>query len=175
MTESTRTQQSPPPVGGQRRRANVRAGILPFIGVILFAVVTIPQFIGDGGEGWGPALVANGVTYLIGWAGIGAGISRIFFGRRISKSIGFDKRPYELEVGFADLAMGIVALLAVGYSPEFSLAVILINAIFRVGCGIGHIRSLIRDRNVAINNTAILFIDFVVPAFLITAYFTVWG
>ena len=71
--------------------------------------------------------------------------------------------------------MGIVALLASGYGPDFALAVILINAIFRVGCGIGHIRSMIRDRNFAINNTAILFIDFVVPAFLIATYYSVWG
>ena len=146
-------------------------GLLPFIGVILFAVATIVQFATGAGADWGPTLVANAVTYLIGWAGVGAGISHIFFGRRISRTIGFRQSPYELEVGFADLAMGVVALLATGYAPEFSLAVILINAIFRVGCGIGHIRSMVQDHNFAINNTAILFIDFVVPAFLVTAYY----
>lgn len=103
------------------------------------------------------------------------GISHIFFGRRISQTIGFDKSPYELEVGFADLAMGIVALLASGHGPDFALAVILISAIFRVGCGIGHIRSMIRGRNFAIDNTAILLIDFAVPAFLIATYYAVWG
>lgn len=146
-------------------------GLLPFIGVILFVVATIVQFAGGAGADWGPTLVANAVTYLIGWAGVGAGISHIFFGRKISRTIGFQQSPYELEVGFADLAMGIVALLASGYAPEFSLAVILISAIFRVGCGIGHIRSMVQDRNFAINNTAILFIDFVVPAFLVMAYY----
>ena len=44
------------------------------------------------------------------------------------------------EVGWADLAMGIVALLSVYYSSDFALAVIFASSIYRVGCGIGHIR-----------------------------------
>lgn len=169
-TESTRTVQTPP-----SRRGSVVGGLLPVIGVILFVGATILQFAGGARDDWGQTFLANAIVYLIGWAGVGAGISHIFFGRRISHTIGFDKSPYELEVGFADLAMGIVALLASGYGPDFALAVILINTIFRVGCGIGHIRSMIRDRNFAINNTAILFIDFAVPTFLVATYYAVWG
>lgn len=120
----------------------------------------------------GPQLVANAVTYMIGWAGVGAGISHLFFGNKISKTIGFEKSPYELEVGFADLSMGIVALMAANYSIELTLAVILVSSIFRVGCGIGHIRSMIKDRNFAVNNTLILVTNFLVPAFLIFAYYT---
>ena len=75
----------------------------------------------------------------------------------------------------ANLAMGIVPLVASGFVPEFSLAVILINAIFRVGCGVGHVLSMIKERNYAINNTAILFIDFAVPAFLLITYYAVEG
>lgn len=152
------------------RRRSAASGILPFIGVILFVIATIVQFAQGAGDDWGPTVVLNGVVYLIGWAGIGAGISHIFFGRAISRSIGFEKSPYELEVGFADLAMGIVAVLAAGYTSEYWWAIILTSAIFRVGCGFGHIRSMIRDGNFAINNTAILFINFVVPAFMIIAF-----
>ncbi|WP_396642917.1 DUF6790 family protein [Microbacterium sp.] len=169
-TESTRTVQTP-----RSRRGSVIGGLLPFIGVILFIGATILQFAGGVEDDGGPTFLANAIVYLIGWAGVGAGISHIFFGRRISQTIGFDKSPYELEVGFADLAMGIVALLASGYGPDFALAVILSNAIFRIGCGIGHIRAMIRDRNFAINNTAILFIDFAVPAFLVATYYSVWA
>lgn len=154
----------------QAPRTSRIGGLLPFLGVILFLAATIAQFATGAGDDWGPTLVGNAVTYLIGWAGVGAGVSHLFFGRRISGTIGFRPSPYELEVGFADLAMGVVALLAAGYGPEFSLAVILVNAIFRVGCGIGHVRSMVQDRNFAINNTAILFVNFVVPAFLLVAY-----
>ncbi len=63
------------------------------------------------------------------------------------------------------------AVLAGSFTPEYSLALIIANSIFRVGAGLGHVRSMITDRNFAINNTAILFIDFLVPAFLFWAYF----
>ncbi|SIT89786.1 DUF6790 family protein [Microbacterium sp. RU33B] len=153
-------------------RKSVISGLLPFIGVILFVIFTILQFAQGAGDDWGPTLVQNAVIYMIGWSGVGAGISHILFGRKISQSIGFDKSPYELEVGFADLAMGIVGLLAAQFSPDYWLAIILVSSIFRVGCGFGHIRSMIQDRNFAINNTAILFVNFVVPAFLLFAFFT---
>ena len=85
-------------------------------------------------------------------------------------SVGFEQSPYELEVGFVDLSMGIAGVIAASFSPDFWWAVILISSISRVCCGIGHIRSMVRDRNFAVNNTAILVINFVVPAFLIVAY-----
>ncbi len=153
-------------------RRSLISGILPFIGVILFVIATIMQFAGGAEEGWGPTLVQNAVVYMIGWAGIGAGISHLFFGTRISRSIGFEKSPYELEVGFADLAMGIVGVMAAAYSPDYWLSIILASSIFRVGCGLGHIRSMVKEGNFAINNTAILFVNFVVPAFLLFAFFT---
>jgi hypothetical protein len=153
-------------------RHSAIGGLLPFIGVILFVIFTIIQFASGAGEDWRSTLVTNAVVYMIGWAGIGAGISHLFFGRRISKTIGFQKSPYELEVGFADLAMGVVGVIAAGFSPDYWLAIILVSSIFRIGCGIGHIRSMIQDRNFAINNTAILFVNFVVPAFLLFAWFT---
>jgi len=155
-------------------RPSIVGGLLPFIGVILFLIMTVVQFAGGAGEGWGPALVLNAVVYMIGIAGIGAGIAHLFFGRRISRTIGFATNPYELEVGFADLAIGVAAVLAGGFSPDYWFAVILVSAIFRVGCGIGHIRSMVRDRNFAVNNTAILFIDFVVPIFVVIA-FALWA
>lgn len=167
MTTSAPADQPVTPV-----KSSLAGGILPLIGVILFVIVTIIQFAGGAGAQVGQQLLANAVTYMIGWAGVGAGIAHLFFGRRISKTIGFEKSPYELEVGFADLAFGIVGLMAASYSMEFALAVILASSIFRVGCGIGHIRSIVKERNFAINNTLILVSDFLVPAFLIFAYYT---
>jgi len=101
---------------------------------------------------------------------LGAGISHLFFGKTISASIGFEKSPFEFEVGFADLAMGITGLMAQGQNKEFWLAIIVTSSIFRVGCGIGHIRQIVREQNYAPNNTVVLFTNFVVPAFLVLAY-----
>lgn len=173
---STTTTPAPAPttdVAAHHKRSWL-GGLLPLIGTFLFLGATIIQFAGGAGEHWGPTLVSNAVVYLIGWAGVGAGVSHIFFGKRISRTIGFEQSPYEFEVGFADLTMGIVALMSVYYSPDFALAIIFMSSIYRVLCGIGHIRSMIRDHNFAINNTLILFTNFVVPAFLIVAFYA-WG
>jgi hypothetical protein len=171
LSNATAAPESSSTHSGEPKR-HVVGALLPFIGVILFLVATAQQFASEPGTNWGPVLVMNAVTYMIGWAGVGAGISHIFFGKRTSGSIGFGRSPYELEVGFADLAMGVVALLASSYSMDFALAIILTSSIFRVGCGIGHVRSMVQERNFAPNNTLILIVDFLVPAFLLFAYFT---
>jgi hypothetical protein len=176
MTEPMTTEPATPTTAippHPRTRRGWLMGVLPFIGVILFVAVTIEQFAGgvSAAGDWGPTLVTNAVVYLIGWSMLGAGIAHLLFSRRTSASIGFTPGGFQLEVGFADLAMGIVALLAASYSKEYSLAIILASSIYRVGCGIGHIRSIVRERNFAINNTAILVVNFLVPAFLLVAYY----
>jgi hypothetical protein len=150
-------------------RASRSMGILPFIGVILFAVASIP-LLQDASGDWRTQLLENGLVYLIGVAGIGAGVSHILFARKTSASIGWAPSPFETEVGFANLGMGIAGVMAAGQEPAFWLALIVVNSVFRVGCGIGHIRQMIKDRNFAPNNTTILLINFGVPSFLILGY-----
>src|SRR6185437_3038792 len=87
------------------------------------------------GETRGVAPPAN-----IGWAGVGADISHLFFGNPISASIGFEHNPYEFEVGVCDLSLGIVGLMASYYTPAFWLTIIWFASLFKAGCGIGHIR-----------------------------------
>ena len=166
---TTHDATTPTESDGRRRRGSRMMGVLPFIGVILFAVSSIPMLWDTPGD-WQMQLLENGVVYLIGWAGIGGGISHIFFGRKTSASIGWAPSPFETEVGFANLGMGVAGVMAAGETPDFWLALIVVNAIFRIGCGIGHIRQIIQDRNFAPNNTSILLIDFGVPAFLVLGY-----
>jgi hypothetical protein len=151
------------------RRGSLKMAVLPFIGVILFAIASIP-LLQDAPADWQTQLLENGVVYLIGVAGIGAGISHILFARKTSASIGWGASPFETEVGFANLGMGIAGVMAAGQEPAFWLALIVVNSIFRIGCGIVHIRQMVRDRDYAPNNTTILLINFGVPAFLVLGY-----
>ena len=146
-------------------------GLLPYIGVILFVVTAVPIWFADHSGDWHQQLVSSGVQYLIGWASLGAGISHLFFGPKIARSIGWAASPFQLEVAFANIAFGVVGLLAASHTPEFWLAIILASAIYRIGCGYGHIKQIVQDRNFAINNTAILFLNFVVPAALLVMYY----
>lgn len=161
------------PVAPRSKVHAVLGGLLPFIGLILFTVATVVQIAGGLETGWQQQMLGNGVTYLIGWAMLGAGIAHLFFGKHISKTIGFKADRYEFEVGAADFAMGVAALVVAGSAPESWWAIILASSIFRVICGIGHIRSMIQDRNFAANNTTILFVNFAVPVFLVVGYL-VW-
>lgn len=144
-------------------------GILPFIGIILFVIASFPLLSG-GHHDWRHQLLLNGITYMIGWAGMGTGISHVFFGDKISKSIGFEQNEFETEVGYISLSLGIVALLASSHSTQYWLAIILASSLYRIMCGYLHVRQIIKAKNYAVNNTAILVINFAVPAFLLLAY-----
>jgi hypothetical protein len=147
-------------------------GVVPFIGSILF-LIDLASIL-DGKER-GAALhvhvIQSAVTNLIGWAGFGAGIAHLFFSRGVSRTIGFESGGFQTEVGFCDLSFGIVGLMAASHPPEFWLSIIWFSSLYRAGCGLGHIRSMLKDRNFAINNTLILVIDFGVPAFLLGSYY----
>ena len=159
------------PEPARQHHRSLLLGLLPFIGVILFAISAAQIVMGGQPAGWQHQLALAAVVYMIGWSALGAGISHIFFGKAISRSIGFTRSPFELEVGFANLGFGVAALMAGSFQKEYWLAIIVANSIFRVGCGAGHIKQIIMDRNFAINNTAILFLNFAVPAFLVFTYF----
>jgi hypothetical protein len=161
---------SDPTTTTARPKPHRALGILPFIGVILFVASAIPVLANPPSD-WRQELLQNGVVYLIGWAGIGAGISHLVFAKKTSTSIGWAASPFEAEVGFADLAMGIAGVMASGQPSTFWFAVIIINAIFRVGCGVNHARDIVQHHNRATNNTKILLINFGVPAFLLIGWF----
>jgi hypothetical protein len=147
------------------RAGHLVSGLLPWLGVLLF-VAHASTVVSRQPDGWRGDVVQLGVTYLIGVAGLGAGIAHLFFGRKIARSIGWQTSPFQWEVGCANAALGLAALQASSYGRQYWLALILASGLYRVGCGIGHIREIVRHRNFAINNTAILFLNFVVPVFL---------
>ena len=143
--------------------------VAPFIGLILFPVAAVP-ILADPTGGWQLELLQYGVVYLVGWAGIGAGIAHLLFARSTAASIGWATSPFETEVGWADLAMGVAGVLAGGQPPSYWLGVIVVSSIFRLGAAIGHVRQIVVERNLAPNNTAILLIDVGVPVFLVLGY-----
>lgn len=152
------------------KKGNAWIGILPYIGIIIFLVHAVSILSHDHQIGWEKNILLSGITNMIGIAGVGAGISHIFFADKINRSIGFQSSPYQTEVGFCDLSFGIVGLLAQYYSTDFWWSIILFSSIYRIGCGIGHIRQIILERNYAINNTMILVVNFGVPFILVSMY-----
>ena len=54
-----------------------------------------------------------------------SGIGHVFFGDFIAPVIGWDPSPFETEVGFHDIAWGLLAILAVKIRDTFCHAVVL--------------------------------------------------
>lgn len=144
--------------------------VLPYAGIIFFLIESGSIWLDGQYLNFEKEILLAGITNMVGIAGVGAGISHIFFSKSTSKSIGFEPNPYQLEVGFCDLSFGIVGLLAPYYSTDFWWAVILFSSLFRAGCGIGHILQIILEKNYKVNNTVILVVDFGVPFILISMY-----
>jgi hypothetical protein len=96
------------------------------------------------------------LDYIIIIVGIGqtiGGLVHIFNGPAIARAIGWAPgSPFQYEVGMANIAIGIAALLGSRFRGTYWLAVSLISGIFFLGAGVGHVRDFIVNGNSAAYN-----------------------
>lgn len=112
------------------------------------------------------------LIYLFGFAAAGSGIgnffSHFFLSDFVAQSIGWETgSPFQLEVAFANLAIGLGALAAVTKRDGFREAVVLMITVFAMGATIVHIMEIISEGNLAPGNTFQIFANFIRPVFLI--------
>jgi hypothetical protein len=97
----------------------------------------------------GHTLVADDVAAQIGWP---AG------------------NPFQTEVGFTNLAFGVLGLLCARFRGDFWLATCVGWGVFLVGAGVTHVVDLVAHGNDAPSNTGpVLYGDFIKPALLLAA------
>lgn len=92
----------------------------------------------------------------VGVQGIWAGIFHIFFPGMAAASIGWQDSPFQFEIGVADMAIGITAVVSFWRGPDFRAAVVWYISLFYLGVAIGHIRQVIETGNMAANNFGVL-------------------
>lgn len=113
------------------------------------------------------------IVVTIGIAGIvGAGF-HLFDGPAIDREIGFTRGDggFQTEVGFGDLALGVVAVLAIWLRDRFLLAVVIVAAISLWGDAYGHIHQAAVDDNHDPDNTGpVLYADILFPLVAATLY-----
>jgi hypothetical protein len=115
------------------------------------------------------------VLLAVGIDGIWAGVFHIFFPGIASKEIGWAASPFEFEIGVADLAMGIVAVIAFRRSLEFKSAVALYAILFYAGVAVGHVHQAIAHHNFAPDNFGmLLLITFLRMVLLIVLLRAAW-
>ena len=101
-----------------------------------------------------------------GIGGIIAFIGHVFFGPSVAAQIGWPAgSPFQYEVGVADLAFGVTALLVPWIKGSYRLAAALGNSIFLLAAAVGHIRSLTVSGNAAVYNIGapIIIADIIMP------------
>jgi hypothetical protein len=149
-------------------------GLLPFGGIVLFAIAEVIVLITGGSGDLLRDTTMNAVLFLIGSAALGTAIAHIFFGPAIARSIGWQPGPFQFEVGAANAAIGVAAIvMGAAFDPASWLGPILAALVFLGLAGVGHIVDIVKRRNLSINNAGpILFLDFLVP--LVTLALWVW-
>jgi len=83
-------------------------------------------------------------------------IFHVFFGDTAAKFIGWDNSPFQAEVGFASLGVGIAGVLAYKASLPFRVATFIPPAAFSLGAAGGHIYQMIGAHNFAPGNVGLV-------------------
>ena len=96
-------------------------------------------------------LLPIGVGYT--WAGI----FHVFFPDIAAQSIGWQVSPFEFEIGVADMAIGITAIISFWQRLPFKAAVVIYIVLFNLGVTVGHLRDAMAG-NLAANNFGLLLV-----------------
>jgi 4-amino-4-deoxy-L-arabinose transferase-like glycosyltransferase len=112
------------------------------------------------------------LLYLFGvgvaGSGIGGFFGHFFISDSVAESIGWlTGNPFQLEVGFANLAVGILGIVAMGRRDGFREATVIAVTVLSVGATIVHARDIIETGNLAPGNTLQNVGNLLKPALLI--------
>jgi 4-amino-4-deoxy-L-arabinose transferase-like glycosyltransferase len=112
------------------------------------------------------------LLYLFGvgvaGSGIGGFFGHFFISDSVAESIGWPTgNPFQLEVGFANLAVGILGIVAMGRRDGFREATVIAVTVLGAGATIVHARDIIETGNLAPGNTLQNVGNLLKPALLI--------
>jgi uncharacterized protein DUF6790 len=91
-------------------------------------------------------------------------VFHVFFGDMAAKFIGWDNSPFQAEVGFASLGVGIAGVIAFRASLPFRFATLIPPSAFSLGAAGGHIYQMIVAHNFSPGNVGLVLpIDIIIP------------
>ncbi|MBV8344926.1 MAG: hypothetical protein JO190_08060 [Candidatus Eremiobacteraeota bacterium] len=115
---------------------------------------------------WGEVLFYNvGIGFVL------VGIFHAYFPQIAAPSIGWTPSPFEYELGWIEIALGLVAIMALWRGYEFRLAATIVFAIFALAAAAGHIQQIQCCHNYAPGNAGLTlwFGDIFVPVVIVVA------
>ncbi|MCB1113799.1 MAG: hypothetical protein KDK62_03500 [Chlamydiia bacterium] len=142
----------------------VRAALGPFFPWILLGLTLVFAILGWllGTPFW-KAYLSSGAFFMGGVQGVWAAFAHLLNPEKTARGIGWEKSPFQTEMGFTNLAIGITGLLSFFY-PSWSVAVALIVAILFAGCAFVHIKDLIENKNTAPFNAGPMLLSTIITA-----------
>ena len=112
------------------------------------------------------------LSFLVISVGIGsiwAFIGHLFLSEQVAASIGWVAgSPFQLEVAFANLAIGVLGILCYWIRGNFWTATVIVNSIFLLGDAYVHVINMLQFANYAPGNAgSVLYMDIIGPVILI--------
>ncbi|MFG3441951.1 DUF6790 family protein [Nonomuraea sp. NPDC047897] len=99
-----------------------------------------------------------------GVLGIIGGLSHIGpYAPEVADSIGFAHSPFQWEVGWADIAVGLIGLLSIWNRGSFMTAAVIAMAVLYWGDAVGHVMQWVAHGNTAPNNVWTIPTDILQP------------
>jgi uncharacterized protein DUF6790 len=110
------------------------------------------------------AFLAHYMLFPIGLSNLINFVFHVFFGDTAAKFIGWEQSPFQAEVGFASLGVGIAGVFAYKASLPFRVATFIPPAAFSLGAAGGHIYQMIAAHNFSPGNVGLVLpIDILMP------------
>lgn len=121
------------------------------------------------------AFVAFFFLFSIGIGYLNNFLMHVVFAEYTAKFIGWANSPFQLEVGFASLGMGVAGLIAFRQNLSFRFAALIPPAFFLWGAAGGHIYQIIKTYNMAPGNAGtILWTDILLPVIGFMLLYAQW-
>lgn len=90
----------------------------------------------------------------VGANGIGGAFGHLFLSDLVAEGIGWPTgSPFQLEMGFANLAIGVLGVMAISRRDGFRTAVIIATTIIGVGATFVHLQDIVAHDNLSPGNT----------------------
>lgn len=104
----------------------------------------------------------------VGVESIWGGFFHVFFPQVAAASIGWQVSPFQYEMGVADLALGITAVVSFWQGFGFRAAVVLCTVLVYIGVTMGHLRQVIVAQDYSANNFGVLLLLTVIKIVLLS-------
>jgi hypothetical protein len=146
----------------------IRVTIFTILPLVLAAVIILVDQSTNSRERRIEVLMIFLFALGVAGSGIGGFFGHLFLSDQVAESVGWPTgSPFQLEMGFANLVLGVLGIIAVGRRDGFREATVIAVAIVGFGATVVHIIDILETGNLAPGNTIQNFANLVRPTLLI--------